>query len=218
MFICPYYSYDSFYRMPEINPISYIRFLNASPNSPAVDVYLNDRRIFKNLTYKSFSDYISVPPGLYNIKVFPSGSTLNPILDKRLQIPAEKIFTISSIGNYPNINLLPVEDVRRPKIPGKGFIRFIHLSPDAPSVDVKLPNGNIIFSNVSYKGVTRYLPASPRKYTIEVYTSDSGKRLLYVPNIRIIPNRFYSIYAVGNISRDPKLQVLIPLDGNSYLY
>ncbi|OAA83343.1 DUF4397 domain-containing protein [Clostridium ljungdahlii] len=218
MFICPYYSYESFYRMPEIDPISYIRFLNASPNSPAIDVYLNDRRVFKNLTYKSFSDYVSVPSGVYDIKIFPSGNNLNPILDKRLRIPAGKIFTMSSIGNYPNMGLLPIEDVRRPKISGKAFIRFVHLSPDAPSVDVKLPNGNVLFPNVSYKGVTRYLPVSPGKYTLEVFTSDSGKKLLHIPNIRIIPNRFYSVYAVGNVSRNPKLQVLIPLDGNSYLH
>lgn len=217
MFICPYYAYRNFHRMPDVSSISHIRFLNASPNSPAIDVYLNDRLIFRNLLYKYFSDYVSIPSGTYHIKVFPSGSTTNPLIDKSLFIPPERIFTLAAIDDYPNINLLSIEDVRRPRIPDKAFIRFAHLSPEAPTLNIVLPDGNTLFSNISYKQVTRYLPVDPGTYTIEARTSDSGERILYVPNIRLRPDKFYTIYAVGNVSKPPKLQVLIPLDGNSYI-
>ncbi|MHC6179484.1 DUF4397 domain-containing protein [Clostridium sp. JNZ X4-2] len=217
MFICPYFAYRCSYRMPEINPVSYIRFLNASPNSPAVDVYLNERLLFRNLAYKSFSDYVDIPHGTYNIRVFPTGSTENPIIDKNLFIPAEKIFTIAAVDNYPNINLLPIEDIRRPKIPNRALIRFVNLTSDSSSLDLGLSNGNILFPNVSYKEVTQYIPMTPGVYTLEISTSDSHNRVLHIPNVQLAPNRFYSIYSVGNLSGPPEIQVLIPLDGNSYL-
>lgn len=115
------------------------------------------------------------------------------------------------------MDLLSIEDVRHPKIPDKAFIRFGHLSPEAPTLNVVLPNGNTLFSNVSYKQITPYIPVDPGTYTIEARSSSSDERILYVPNIRLRGDRFYTIYAVGNLSKPPELQVLIPLDGNSYI-
>lgn len=217
MFICPYFAYRCSHKMRQINPVSYIRFLNASPNSPAVDVYLNERLLFKNLAYKSFSDYVNIPHGTYNIRVFPTGNAENPIIDRSLFIPAEKIFTIAAVDNYPNINLLPIEDIRRPKIPNRALIRFVNLTSDSSSLDLGLSNGNILFPNVSYKEVTQYIPMTPGVYTMQINISDSHNRVLHVPNVRLAPNRFYSIYSVGKLSGSPEIQALIPLDGNSYL-
>ena len=217
MFVCPYFAHRTHYRMPQTAPVSYIRFLNASPNSPAVDVYLNERLLFRNLTYKSFSNYINIPYGTYNIRVFPAGSVQNPIIDETLPIPAEKIFTIAAVDRYPNISLLPIEDIRRPRIPNRSLIRFINLTSDSTELDLALSNGNILFPNVSYKEITEYIPINPGVYTLEVNTSDSHSRVLHVPNVRLTPNRFYSIYSVGNLSGSPGIQVLIPLDGNSYI-
>ncbi|MEY8762246.1 MULTISPECIES: DUF4397 domain-containing protein [Clostridium] len=217
MFICPYFARRACCRLPQTAPVSYIRFLNASPNSPAVDVYLNERLIFRNLTYKSFSDYINIPYGTYNIRVFSAGSTENPIIDESLSIPAEKIFTIAMTGQYPNVNLLPIEDIRRPKIQNRALIRFINLTPDSTNLDLALSNGNTLFSNISYREVSQYIPIVPGVYTFEINNSGSQERVLHIPNVRLTPNRFYTIYSVGNLSGSPAHQVLIPLDGNSYI-
>ena len=218
MFICPYIAHRTHYRMRQSTPpVSYIRFLNASPNSPAVDVYLNERLVFRNLSYKSFSNYINIPYGTYNIRVFSAESTENPIIEQSLPISAEKIFTIAMVNHYPNVSLLPIEDIRRPKIPNRAFIRFINLTPDSTSLDLVLPNGNVLFPNVAYKEVSQYIPVNPGVYTLEINNSSSHERVLHVPNVRLTPNRFYSIYSVGNLSGSPEIQVLIPLDGNSYI-
>lgn len=218
MFICPYMStFDSYYRNPD--PISYIRVLHASPNAPAVDVYVNNVPTFRNIPYRKFSDYVSLPGGgLYNIKIFPVGTNVNPIINKNLFIPEGKIFTVAAIGEPSAISLFPIEDTPlTPIVPGKASVRFVHLSPDAPSVDITLPNGTKLFSNIAYKGVTKYIPVSAGKYTIQARVAGTDKIVLTVPNISVNPNKFYTVYAVGFASKTPGLQVLIPLDGNSYL-
>ena len=217
MLICPYISdYKNYFRAPD--PESYIRILHASPNAPAVDVYVNNVPTFRNISYRGFSQYAQLPGGgLYNIKVFPAGTKVNPVINTNIFIADGKIYTVPVIGELPNISLLPVEDPRIPITPGKASIRFVHLSPDAPNVDITLPNGTKLFSNVGYKEIEKYINVNPGTYTLQARVSGTDKVVLNVPNVRLTPNRFYTVYAVGFASKSPGLQALIPLDGNSYL-
>jgi hypothetical protein len=100
--------------------------------------------------------------------------------------------------------------------PGRAYVRFVHLSPNAPNVDVST-GGNKVFSNVGYKKATDYVEVKPGVYNFNVTVSENGQNVLTVPNTRLLPNRIYSIYAVGLAGSSPPLQVLIPLDGNTYL-
>lgn len=214
MFICPFvFRSNNLFR----NPTSYIRILHSSPGSPSVDIYINDNPTIRGLAYKGFTDYIPIPSGSYNIKVYPAGSKNTPIVNTGLFIPDGVIYTLAAIGTLPNVSLLPIEDTRRPMIPGKTLLRFAHLSPDAPNVDITLPDGTPLFKNIGYKQVASYIPVTPGRYRIQARVAGTDKVVLDVPNINLHPNRFYTVYAVGLTSKNPPLQVLIPLDGNSYL-
>src|SRR6056297_2792314 len=176
---------------------SYIRVLHASPDAPAVDVYANNNLIAKNLKYSKFTEYISVMPGNYNIKVFPANTKSNPVIDTSLNIPANKIYTVAAIDKLANISLYPIEDPRLHPSRTRAYVRFVHLSPNAPNVDITLPNGYPLFKDVGYKEVTKYIPLRPKTYTIEARPSGSDEVVLYVPNIKLSPNKFYTIYAIG---------------------
>lgn len=215
MFICTYPFYSNFYRV--VNPISYMRILNSSIIFSPVDIYLNNRLFFRNIKYRGFSDYLPFPAGTYNITVFSAGTSINPILNRMLFIPSEKILTMAITGNYPNIDILPVEDVIMPKISNKALVKFINLSKDSPNLSVSIQNRRTIFSNIPFGGTSNYEPLDPGIYQFNINDSASGKRFLYVPNIRLTSNRFYSLYTIGNFSNPPGMQLLIPLDGNSYL-
>lgn len=49
---------------------SHVRILHASPDAPAVDIYINDNLIYKGLSYKSFTEYMPLISMVYNIKYF----------------------------------------------------------------------------------------------------------------------------------------------------
>lgn len=211
--ICPYNC--PYYRMRQIK--SYIRVLHASPEAPAVDVYANEKPIAKNLAYRGFTPYITVTPGEYRIKVFPAGKTTGALIDTTLNIPGESIFTVAAIGKFPNISLFPIPEPRRSVAPGKLFVRFANLSPDAPAVDVTTPDGKKLFEDVSYKEVADYIELNPETYIINIKPAGTDRTILYVPNIRLTEGRLYTIYMIGLAGGRPSLQVLIPLDGSSYL-
>ncbi|SKC48562.1 DUF4397 domain-containing protein [Maledivibacter halophilus] len=211
------YRMDFFRRAPIPIDTTYVRIFHASPDAPPVDVYLNNRPVVSNLEYRSFTEYLPVSPGVYNVKVFPAGATRNPVINTNINVPSNTILTVAAINKLEDIALYAIEDTPMP-VPGdKVYLRFGHLSPNAPSVDIRLPNGNNVFRDVEYKEITDYKLLDPGTYTLDVYGAGTDKRVLHVPNINLKPNRFYTVYAIGLVGEKPPLQVVIPLDGNSYI-
>lgn len=199
------------------NEKSYVRILHASPDAPPVDIYINDKLAVKNLSYKSFTEYVPLKSSVYNIKVFPANSTSNPVINKNLFIPPNSIFTIAASGLLEDIELLPILDKKVDnKDPSKAYLRFVHLSPDAPAVDFYIDD-KLIFKNIAFEDITNYIPLAPKNYTIKLKVAGTDNTVLISPNMKLSPNKYYTVYAVGLVSSDPPLQVLIPLDGNSYL-
>lgn len=210
---CPYYY--GYFR--QSSGYSYIRVFHSAPDAPAVDVYANNAIIVSNIKFKGFSQYIRVPQGKYRVRVFKQGTQKNPLIDRDIIIPENRILTLAAIGIMPNLELKAIEDTLEPLRRGRSKVRFIHLSPNAPAVDITLPNGDVIFKNVSYKEVTGYKEIRQGSYNLQVKTAGIDEKILLLPNTRFGPNKFYTIYAVGLVNREPKLQVVIPLDGNTYL-
>ena len=198
-------------------PMSYMRALHASPDAPGVDVYANGNLIAKNLRYREFTPYLKVPSGQCIIKIFPTGTSQIPVINTTVILIPNAIYTAAAIGMLTNIGLLPIRDPRITINPTKTNIRFIHLSPNAPAVDITLPDGTVLFPNVSYKGITNYIPVSPGTYTLEARLTGTKTIVLTVPNVILRPDLNLSVYAVGLTGGKPALEVLIPLDGSTYL-
>lgn len=196
---------------------SYMRLLNASPGMAAVDVYANSSLIASGLSYKGFTEYMQVIPGFYNIKIFQAGTTGTAIVDMQIEIPVKSVVTAAIIGIPPAAAVKaffePVLQIPQ----GKLYLRFANLSPDSASMDFVLSDGTALFEDISYGAVASYVAVLPNVYTFYLQRSGTDTSLLYVPNIRLLPDRFYTIYAVGTVTGDIPLQVLVPLDGNSYI-
>ncbi|MGK0465918.1 MAG: hypothetical protein ACJAX4_001201 [Clostridium sp.] len=217
MFYYPKTIYNPYPLYRETPMTSYLRVLHASPKSPAVDVYINDIIKSKNLAYGDFSDYIEVMTGNYNVKIYVAGTKTSPVLSKNLFVPPGKVYTVAAIGLLPNIDLLPIPESEIMDTKNMVHIKFAHLSPNAPPVDIALSDGTILFKNVSYKEFTDYIKVPAGTYTLEARPTGTKTTVLYVPNIRLKAGRSYTVYAVGLVNGTPGLQALIPLDGSTYL-
>jgi hypothetical protein len=209
MFYCPYYNQmiDDYYRAQQMN--SYIRVFHASPNAPAVDVYANGNLLVKDLSYKEVSQYLPVPAGTYNIKVYPSGNMMNPVISTNVSIPENSVFNVAAIGTLPNISLYPIPEPLMGEKFGRPCVRFVHLSPNAPAVDIRLADGTMVFNNVSYKSITDYACVSAGTYNLKVNITGTGNTVLTVPNVRLDNNTYYTIYAVGLAGKSPPLEAVL---------
>lgn len=207
-----YYPYNpmlirSWYRTTPAD--SYIRVLHAVPNAPAVDIYANGNLIVKDLAYKELSKYLPVAEGNYNIKIYPSGQRENPILDTDLYIPKGTFFNVTAIGEAPNISLYPIPEPTVQQNFGRPCIRFVHLSPNAPNVDIALEDSTNIFTDVGYKNFTDYACIPAGTYTFQVRPAGSNDVVLTIPNVKLMANNYYTIYAVGLAGGSPPLQTIV---------
>lgn len=207
--------------MLKLTPLtkSYVRFFHAIPINYSIDIYIDSKLIFCDILYQDFTDYISLLPGEHTIHMT---RTKNPIiiysavwdiLDQKIVTGVIAPKTKEGIG----IDIYQMEDILRP-IPSNNFlIRFGHFSMNTGAVDVFLSNDKATFKRVSCSEMTNYTSSKPDIYTLQINDSKTGKLLVKAPNMRLKTTRFYSIYALGNGSKEFPLIVIISLDGNSYL-
>lgn len=194
---------------------SYIRVLHAVPDAPKVDVYADDQLIAKDLAFGKYTDYLSVPEGNYEIAVYAAGTKSNPVLKNMLMIRPDTIHTIAAVGTLNTIGLLAIPDRMAGDEPAISLVRFCHLSPNAPAVDITLPDGTILFRNVSFKQLTPYISVSPMNYTLQVRPAGTSTVVLTIPNVNLRSGMVYTIYAIGLVGKEPELSALPVTDGMS---
>ncbi|WP_406686885.1 DUF4397 domain-containing protein [Rossellomorea vietnamensis] len=187
---------------------SYVRVLHAVPDAPNVDVYVNGNRVLRDVAFKDVSDYLTLPAGKYHIDVYPAGTSVTTVISKKVKIDPGKIYTLAAVGTLNKMQLLPYLD--EPTVPsGETKVKFIHLSPDAPAVDIAVKGGDVIFPDISFKQATDYLGLMPMTVNLEARVAGSKNSVLSVPNVKLSPNQAYTIVAVGLANGTPELEALL---------
>lgn len=100
----------------------------------------------------------------------------------------------------------PIQNMNREE--NYGYVRFIHLSPNAPAVDITLPDGTLVFNDIQYKEVTDYIPLMPGNYTLQVRPFGTSQVVLTIPNIVVQQDTPSTIYAIGLVGTNPPLEAI----------
>ena len=77
-----------------------------------------------------------------------------------------------------------------PKI--KGYVRFIHAIPNAPSVDIYLDD-KIIFSGLSFGNVTNYIEVTPETYSVQLFRAGTHTKPFIKEPLIVTPNSMSTI-------------------------
>ena len=95
-------------------------------------------------------------------------------------------------------------------------VRVLHLSPDAPNVDVLFGAADDmkseILSDVAFLGVSPYIPVDSGDYFIDVVPSAGGDPVIDVNGLGIDGSTDYSIAAVNTLS---SIEPLVLVDDNT---
>lgn len=197
---------------------AYLRFFHALPNDPPVnvDIYINKKLVVKNFKYEDFTPYLTARAGTYVIQVYPTGNNLDQLLDIRITLNAHEIATAAVIGIVEQVGLEVISDYPQEIDESLAFMRFINLSPDKVGVDVYIDDTPVVY-DLNFTEVTDYLSLYPGKHTMKIKLSDSQKTIVSHPNMVLKGGNYYSTYVVGLIDGVPLVEVLIPLEGVTYL-
>ncbi len=124
-----------------------VRFLQASPDAPLVNVLVDGTSVAGNLAYGNASGYISVKAGSRHIQVVPaSGST--PIFDQTISFTSSTNQTLLLTGPAASIQSVLLKDGGTTATTGDGYVRVVNASGAMGAADVY-----IVPAGVSIVGV-----------------------------------------------------------------
>jgi hypothetical protein len=172
--------------------------VHTSPNAPGVDVLVDDAVAVTNLEFTKNTGYVGVNAGTRNFKV--NVTNTNPavnIFDADLPIAANFNYTVFAIDSVENIDfILTIDDLTAPAS-GKAHVRFFHLSPNAPPVDITDTNGNIVFGDYAFSEYSEFEPLDAGTYDLQVRLQGTNTVVLPLNGITLEDGKIYTVYAKG---------------------
>ena len=178
---------------------SKIKVIHASPDAPGVDLLVDNAVVGTNLTFPNNTGYLTLNSGTKNVKVNVTGTTTTAI-EADLLLGAYTNYSVFAIDIVSNISPLVVVDDLTAPASGKAHVRFMHLSPDAPAVDITLTDGTVVFGNNSFKDFTAFTPLDAGTYDLQVRVAGTETVALNLPGISLQDGTIYTVFAKGLLS------------------
>ena len=173
-----------------------VRVSHLAPLAPTVDVYLNGKRSFTDVPFKSVTAYLNIPDGQYDVLVYPAGRTDNTILDARGVTLAGGNFTITAAGFGPQKSTFPVvfED-RLEASPNLARLRIINAATDIAEVDLATSEGVPFALGIRFKTASAYSYFGPGIWNLEIRASNTS--VLRLPALTLERGKVYTVFVVG---------------------
>ncbi len=179
---------------------SNVMVIHASPDAPPVDLLVDDSKVnTTGLPFPQNTGYLAVSAGDRNFKVNAEG-TSTTVIDATTMLAPSGDYSIFAVDVLANIMPLVLEDNLSAPAAGKAHVRFLHLSPDAPEVDITLPDGTIVFGQYEFKETSAFTPLDAGTYDLEVRVSGTSTVALNLDNINLESGKIYTVFAKGLLS------------------
>ena len=170
---------------------------HASPDAPGVDLLVDGAKVnTAALEFPNNTGYLSVNSGTRNIKVNVSG-TSTTVINANLPLVKNTSYSIFAVNTVANIEPLVIEDDLSAPASGNAHVRFIHLSPDAPAVDIAVDGGAVVFPDVTFKEYSDFTPLPAGSYDLEVRVAGTTTVALDLDPIVLQAGKIYTVFAKG---------------------
>lgn len=157
-----------------------LRFVQASPDAPNVDVFVDGVALLTNVPFKGTADYLVVPSGTPRITVRAT-ATSALILDQSIPLTPGRKYTMLITGALATVGSLVREEAPTLPAGGNARLRFLHASIFVGNVDVYVtaPNADIdaispTVSNLPYRTSSADLDVPAGAYRVR-FTVTGGK-------------------------------------------
>lgn len=188
-----------------------VRVAHFSPDAPAVEVYLNGENSgIQTLAFGDVSGWVELPAGTYSVAVAPAGTSAEQAAIGPVSLPlrAGTWTTVVAIGSLANGTLTATtvaEDYSALKS-GESRVTVFHGIEDAPAVDVILPDGTKLVSNLAF-GKSAELTVPADTYNLNVVAAGTtGPAVISLPNTSLSGQTYYFVAATNTLAA-PKVNL-----------
>jgi len=191
-----------------------LRVIHASPDAPEVDVCANGQAAFTGAAFPSVTAYADLDPGVYAVRVTAAGAGCNSagVIDANLTLSRGQEISVVAVDILDQIEPLVLIDDNTPPASGEAKVRFVHASPDAPTVDITLADGTTLFDNIAFKEASAYLEVAAGMYDLQVRDETGAVVVLELDDVELAAGKIYTVFAVGLLEGSPALDALVSVD------
>ncbi len=181
-----------------------LRVVHASPNSPHVDVYLDNGKkpAIPDLAYDDATDgYVAVPAGDHQITITAANDPKTVVFDAKITFKGGSAITAVAEGLLADKTLTAhifTDDVSA--IHGKARVSVIHAIPDAGNVDIVTADfKTVVVDNLPFgSSVTLDLPAG--KYDLLVVPHGKKDVVFDLKGSKLDADYIYTLIATGKLT------------------
>jgi len=179
---------------------AYIRFINASPTLGTYNIYIDDKMV--NTAAIPFGGTVSYAPyifGNHTLK-YTTATSITSVLTKPITLTANQIHSAYLIDKDAKMDVLLVIDDASVTSTTKAFVKFINLSPDAPTLNLDIKAGANLVKDRAYKIGSPFVQVDPKTYDFEIKDSASGAVKTTLSGIDMVAGRYYTIISRGMLN------------------
>lgn len=173
--------------------------VHASPDAPAVDLLVDGAVVGTGLAFPNSTPYLNLASGTRNVKVNVSGTTTT-VINADLPVTGGASYTVFASDVVASIGAIVLTDDLTAPASGKAHVRFVHLSPGAPAVDVAVQSGPVLFANKAFKQYSAFTPVDAGTYNLEVRLAGTSTVALPLNGIVLQSGKIYTVFAKGLLS------------------
>jgi len=176
-----------------------VRVIHASPDAPAVDVFVDGTRVLAGVEFKAVSNYLPVPAGEHTFQVAPAGAGVGgAVITATANVQSGAAYTVAAIGQLVNIEGKIFSDNLSAPAAGKADVRVLHLSPDTPAVDLKTQDNAVtLVSNLAFPNAAGPLPVDAGTYDLKVTAAGSTDSVIDLDDVVLMQGALYDAIAFG---------------------
>ena len=177
---------------------SNVMVIHATPDASGIDVLIDNKLENKTpLTYRNNTGYFDVESGIRDVKINATG-TSTTLINTEVDLDENDYYSIFTVDSLDNISaLVVVDDLSTPR-DGEAHVRFLHLAPGAPAVDVAVASsGEVIFDNIAYKEGTGFMSLDAGTYNLDIRVAGTVNIALVLQSMTFADGKSYTVYARG---------------------
>lgn len=199
--------------------ICYIRFFNAFTSSHAFDLYLDEKLLYDYFLYEDFTKYYPIPSGKHVLKLTEHHKT-EPLYEKKINLQRFQIYTGVMARKYKEpeaYHIFCLEEPQKLLEPPRLAIRLNHFAQFDGATSLNHTEEPLPIRNIRYGQASSYLTKEPGTYTFLIKETTNEIELTTLAEKKLKPGRLYSIYFIGDGTKNFPFKPILSIDGFSYL-
>ena len=183
---------------------SNLKIVHSLPSHSTLDFYWDGELLTRQaLSYGQSAGYGGVFTGNHQIDVVPGG-TLTSISRKVYNLEEDAFYTLFvskvSATNDSVTTVFTKDDLSAPPT-GKAKVRFVHLSQNAPNLDLAIQGGATLFPDKIFNSFTEFTAIDPGAYVFQLKDAGTANvRASSAQAVTISAGKIYTIWAEGLVN------------------